>query len=247
MAAFPSPAQRARCGVTRWLEDPILPRFKTCSEFGKGWIPQWLKDGAVVSPGSWTLGTTKAAVLGKSLQCQRVLCSMPEDMKFEEYQTRNCKTEWCWPREYCSMSSASSERWKKSRTDPKGTAGGLGVRGLSREMHHQHPPKGPRGDLRRTQALVGAPCRKGCSPAPPPPPAPQAAPQTQRWGRTQTQGPWNTNTEASWLSPCSLGRLRCLSTSPWSPHLLGFSASPSGLPAAAHPDAHQYEGLFASC
>ena len=32
---------------------------------------------------------------------------------------------------------------------------------------------------------------------------------------------------------------------PLSPHVLSFSASPSRLPAAAHPDAHQDEGLFA--
>lgn len=31
---------------------------------------------------------TKATVLGKSLRCQGVLCFVPEDMKFEEYQNK---------------------------------------------------------------------------------------------------------------------------------------------------------------
>lgn len=37
MAAFPPPARAARCSVPRWSEDPILPPFKTCGEFGRGW------------------------------------------------------------------------------------------------------------------------------------------------------------------------------------------------------------------
>lgn len=34
------------------------------------------------------LGISKAAMMGKSLRCQGVLCFMPEDTKFEEYQNK---------------------------------------------------------------------------------------------------------------------------------------------------------------
>lgn len=49
-------------------------------------ILQWLGDGAVASLGGGMLGRTKATALGKSLRCQGVLCFVPEDAEFEEYQ-----------------------------------------------------------------------------------------------------------------------------------------------------------------
>ena len=34
------------------------------------------------------LGITKAVALGKSLRCQGVVCFVPEDTEFEEYQNK---------------------------------------------------------------------------------------------------------------------------------------------------------------
>lgn len=79
-------------------------------------------------------------------------------------------------------------------THPRGPEGSWGG--------HRHPRQHPAGGGAPTRTL-----------------APRAAPQPQSRGRTQTQGlrqvppqaPWHVATEASLLSACSPGRLRCLS------------------------------------
>lgn len=82
LASQGSVVWHARMAKGRYTLAPVQDLLASLGGDGILW---WFKAGTVVSPGSMMLGVTKAVVLRKSLQCQGVLCFMPEDTKFDEY------------------------------------------------------------------------------------------------------------------------------------------------------------------
>lgn len=161
-------------------------------------------------------------------------------------KTRNFKKERCWPRGVLLYELRLFGAMEKIMRQPQRDSG----RTLCVGTKPRHvPPAFTRGAQRGaggTWTHVAAPCKRGCSHTHPSTPSCSTAPKLG----VRAGAP------ASPLACCCRGELAAglqpghaeVSLQnlppPLSPHLLSFSASPSPLPAAAHPDAHQDEGLF---
>lgn len=197
------------------------------------------------------LGITKAAVLEKSLRCQVVLCFVPEDTKFEEYQNKELQKGAVLAqgillyelRLFGAMEKITRRPWRH----------GGRARCVGAEPRHE-PPASTQGAQGETGGHTGTrgrtlqegvlPCTHpstlSCSIAPklgkdPVPGAQADAPTSPRHAAT----------EVTLLSARSPRGLRCPSKTFHHHRVPIHSTSPSPLAAAARPDTHQGEGLFA--